>query len=95
MLKQYLMTAGPTPVPERVALAMAQPILYHRAPVFTEVLNEALAGLKWIFQTAQPVLILAGATRCASSTRSARWARSTCRWTSGASTCSLPARRRR
>src|SRR5207237_2423010 len=34
MLKQYLMTAGPTPVPERVALAMAQPILYHRAPVF-------------------------------------------------------------
>jgi aspartate aminotransferase-like enzyme len=60
MLKQYLMTAGPTPVPERVALAMAQPILYHRAPVFTEVLNEALAGLKWVFQTSQPVLIVAG-----------------------------------
>jgi aspartate aminotransferase-like enzyme len=60
MQKQYLLTAGPTPVPERVALAMAEPILYHRAPVFTEVLNEALAGLKWIFQTTQPVIMLAG-----------------------------------
>jgi aspartate aminotransferase-like enzyme len=60
MLKQYLMTAGPTPVPERVALAMAQPILYHRAPAFTEVLAETQAGLKWVFQTERAVLMLAG-----------------------------------
>src|SRR5262249_55657069 len=60
MLKQYLMTAGPTPVPERIALAMAAPIPYHRAPAFQEVLTEALAGLKWVFQTAQPVVLLAG-----------------------------------
>ncbi|HJZ84644.1 MAG TPA: alanine--glyoxylate aminotransferase family protein [Polyangia bacterium] len=60
MLKQYLLTAGPTPVPERVALAMAQPVLYHRAPAFAEVLKEALAGLKWVFQTTQPVIVLAG-----------------------------------
>ena len=60
MRKQYLLTAGPTPVPERVALAMAKPIPYHRAPAFAAVLEEVLAGLRWIFQTAQPVLILAG-----------------------------------
>src|SRR5438132_14395841 len=60
MLKQYLLTAGPTPVPERVSLAMAQPILYHRAPAFTEVLKETLEGLKWLYQTGQPVVLLAG-----------------------------------
>ncbi len=60
MLKSYLLTAGPTPVPERITLAMAQPILYHRAPVFTELMQEVSAGLKWVFQTTQPVLLLAG-----------------------------------
>jgi aspartate aminotransferase-like enzyme len=60
MLKQYLLTPGPTPVPERVMLAMAQPMIHHRMPAFIAVLNEAAAGLKWIFQTAQPVLMLAG-----------------------------------
>jgi aspartate aminotransferase-like enzyme len=60
MLKQYLLTPGPTPVPERVMLAMARPIIHHRMPAFTAVFNEAAEGLKWIFQTAQPVLMLAG-----------------------------------
>jgi len=36
-LKQYLMTAGPTPVPPAVSQAMAAPMLYHRAPAFVEV----------------------------------------------------------
>jgi aspartate aminotransferase-like enzyme len=60
MLKQYLLTPGPTPVPERVMLAMARPIIHHRMPAFTAVFNEAAEGLKWIFQTKQPVLQLAG-----------------------------------
>ena len=60
MLKQYLLTPGPTPVPERVMLAMARPIIHHRMPAFTQVFNEAAEGLKWIFQTKQPVLQLAG-----------------------------------
>jgi aspartate aminotransferase-like enzyme len=60
MLKQYLLTPGPTPVPERVMLAMARPIVHHRMPAFTAIFNEAAEGLKWIFQTRQPVLQLAG-----------------------------------
>jgi len=59
-MKEYLMTAGPTPVPERVLLAMAAPVLYHRAPAFIECLKECREGLKWLFQTRQPVLVLTG-----------------------------------
>ena len=60
VLKQYLLTPGPTPVPERVMLAMAKPIVHHRMPAFTTIFNEAAVGLKWVFQTKQPVLMLAG-----------------------------------
>jgi aspartate aminotransferase-like enzyme len=59
-MKEYLMTAGPTPVPERVLLAMAGPVLYHRAPAFMECLKETQEGLKWLFQTKQLVLSLTG-----------------------------------
>jgi aspartate aminotransferase-like enzyme len=59
-MKEYLLTAGPTPVPERVLLAMARPMLYHRAPAFTECLKEAQDGLKWLIQTKQLPLVLAG-----------------------------------
>ncbi|HWE26981.1 MAG TPA: aminotransferase class V-fold PLP-dependent enzyme, partial [Polyangia bacterium] len=60
MLKQYLLTPGPTPVPERVMLAMARPMVHHRMPAFIASFNEAAASLKWIFQTSQPVLMLTG-----------------------------------
>jgi aspartate aminotransferase-like enzyme len=59
-MKQYLLTAGPTPVPERVLLAMARPVLYHRAPDFMECLKETQEGLRWLFQTKQPILQLTG-----------------------------------
>ena len=59
-MKEYLMTAGPTPVPERVLLAMAGPVLYHRAPAFMECLKETQEGLKWLFQTRQLPLQLVG-----------------------------------
>jgi aspartate aminotransferase-like enzyme len=59
-MKEYLLTAGPTPVPERVLLAMARPILYHRAPAFTDCLKEVQEGLKWLIQTKQLPIILAG-----------------------------------
>ena len=29
-IKQYLMTAGPTPIPPKVSQVMAEPALYHR-----------------------------------------------------------------
>lgn len=59
-MKEYLLTAGPTPVPARVLLAMARPVLYHRAPAFMEALKETQEGLKWLFQTKQQVIQLAG-----------------------------------
>src|ERR671924_381851 len=52
--KQYLMTAGPTPVPPAVSQAMAAPMLYHRAPAFDELYERVLAcaagkfGERWI-----------------------------------------------
>jgi aspartate aminotransferase-like enzyme len=59
-MKQYLLTAGPTPVPERVLLAMARPVLHHRTPEFTDCVKETQEGLRWLFQTKQPVLQLTG-----------------------------------
>jgi serine---pyruvate transaminase len=58
-LKQYLMTAGPTPLPPAVSQAMAQPMLYHRAPAFVEVYARALERLKLVFQTGNDVLVFA------------------------------------
>ena len=58
-LKQYLMTAGPTPIPPAVSQAMAQPVLYHRAPAFVEVYARCLTRLKDVFQTGDDVLVFA------------------------------------
>ena len=45
MLKRRLLTPGPVAVPERVLLAMAQPLIHHRAPDFIPVFQEVrLAG---------------------------------------------------
>src|SRR5207245_9585233 len=58
-VKQYLMTAGPTPIPPAVSEAMAQPMLYHRAPAFIEVYARCLERLKSVFQTENDVLCFA------------------------------------
>jgi serine---pyruvate transaminase len=57
--KQYLMTAGPTPLPPRVSQVMAEPILYHRAPAFVEVYARVLERLAIVFQTRNRVLAFA------------------------------------
>jgi serine---pyruvate transaminase len=57
--KQYLMTAGPTPVPPAVTQAMAAPMLYHRAPAFDELYERVLGKLPWVFRTANDVLAFA------------------------------------
>ncbi|OGP97032.1 MAG: class V aminotransferase [Deltaproteobacteria bacterium RBG_19FT_COMBO_52_11] len=59
MDKQYLLAPGPTPVPPEVLLAMASPIIHHRAPVYEKVLREVRDGLKYLFQTKNEVLIFA------------------------------------
>jgi aspartate aminotransferase-like enzyme len=57
--KQYLMTAGPTPLPPAVSQVMAEPILYHRAPAFVEIYARVLERLKMVFQTRNDVLVFA------------------------------------
>ncbi|RLA80825.1 MAG: aminotransferase, partial [Deltaproteobacteria bacterium] len=59
MFKKQLFSPGPTPVPERVLLAMAQPLVHHRDPAYEEIFAEVREGLKYIFQTEQDVLVLA------------------------------------
>jgi serine---pyruvate transaminase len=57
--KEYLMTAGPTPLPPRVSQVMAEPILYHRAPAFIEIYERVLHRLRRVFQTENDVLMFA------------------------------------
>ena len=59
MLKRYLLAPGPTPVPPEVLLAMARPMIHHRAPEFDKLFAEVREDLKWLFQTRNDVLILA------------------------------------
>ncbi|MBI5642668.1 MAG: alanine--glyoxylate aminotransferase family protein [Deltaproteobacteria bacterium] len=59
MKKRYLLAPGPTPVPDSALLAMAQPMIHHRTPQFSEIFRETADLLKYVFQTKQDVLILA------------------------------------
>ncbi|MGA1789944.1 MAG: pyridoxal-phosphate-dependent aminotransferase family protein [bacterium] len=60
MQKKLLLSPGPTPVPSEALLAMAQPIIHHRTPEFTEVFNQVQEGLKYLFQTENDVIVIAG-----------------------------------
>ncbi len=57
-MKTRLFTPGPTPVPERVALRMAEPIIHHRTKDFRELLERVERRLRLVFQTEQEVYIL-------------------------------------
>ncbi|NOR15377.1 MAG: aminotransferase class V-fold PLP-dependent enzyme [Candidatus Aminicenantes bacterium] len=57
--KSYLLTPGPTPIPESVLAASAQPFMHHRTPEFAEIYATVTEGLKHIFQTEEDVYILA------------------------------------
>jgi aspartate aminotransferase-like enzyme len=59
MIKQYLLSPGPTPIPNEVALAMAATMIHHRTPQFNKVFDEAREGLKKLFGTKNDVLMLA------------------------------------
>ena len=59
MIKQYLLSPGPTPIPNEVQLAMAQTMIHHRTPEFAVVLEEARQGLKTLFGSKNDVIILA------------------------------------
>src|SRR3954463_6648065 len=57
--KQYILTAGPTPLPPKVSQVMAEPILYHRAPAFVEIYARVLERLPRVFATQNAVLCFA------------------------------------
>ena len=57
MKKFYLLTPGPTPVPEGAREVMANPIIHHRTREFQEIFREVIEGLKYIFQTKNDVLL--------------------------------------
>jgi aspartate aminotransferase-like enzyme len=58
-MKSRLFTPGPTPVPERVLLRMAEPIIHHRHPEFRKLMEQVHTDLQYVFQTSGPVLTLA------------------------------------
>ncbi len=56
--KLMLMLPGPTPVPEKALLAMAQGTIPHRGKDFSKILEEVTAGLRWLHQTQSDVYVL-------------------------------------
>ncbi len=56
-MKNYILTPGPTPIPDFVREALSRPIIHHRTPQFQSILKEAEEGLKYVFQTEEPVFI--------------------------------------
>ena len=59
MIRKTLMTPGPSPVPSVVREALGQEIMHHRTSEFQAILKNVHAGLRDIFITKNPVLILA------------------------------------
>jgi serine---pyruvate transaminase len=56
--KYYLLSPGPTPVPENVLAAAAEPIIHHRTPEFSKIFMDVSEGLKYVFGTKEEVYIL-------------------------------------
>jgi alanine-glyoxylate transaminase/serine-glyoxylate transaminase/serine-pyruvate transaminase len=56
--RTFLQIPGPTLVPERVVRAMSQPVIDHRGPKFAALVEDCLAGLREVFQTARGHIVL-------------------------------------
>lgn len=57
--KSYLLSPGPTPLPDRVLAAATHPMIHHRTPDFSRIFMDVTAGIKSIFRTENDVYILA------------------------------------
>ena len=57
--KDYLLSPGPTPLPQSVLSIAAEPIIHHRTPEFSAIYQEVTDGLKYVFQTQNDIFILA------------------------------------
>ena len=58
MYSNILRHPGPTPIPKRVELAMAQDMISHRSEEFVKLYRETMERVKPIFGTKQEVLLL-------------------------------------
>jgi len=56
--KYYLLSPGPTPIPESVLSAAAEPIIHHRTPEFSKIFMDVTAGIQRVFETREDVFIL-------------------------------------
>ena len=56
--KYYLLSPGPTPIPDKVLSVAAEPIIHHRTPEFSNIFMEVTEGIKTVFETKQDVFIL-------------------------------------
>ena len=56
--KYYLLSPGPTPIPDSVLSVAAEPIIHHRTPEFSEIFMQVSEGLKYVFGTKEDVFIL-------------------------------------
>ncbi len=56
--KHRLLTPGPTPIPSRVRLRMAEEMVHHRKSAFIKALQELQPKLQTLFGTSTPVLTL-------------------------------------
>lgn len=54
MTQHYLAIPGPTPLPDAVREALAEPAIGHRSPEFKAVLGRVLPALRWAFQIESP-----------------------------------------
>ncbi|MEH7384596.1 alanine--glyoxylate aminotransferase family protein, partial [Bacillus sp. JJ1521] len=58
MYQNILRHPGPTPIPKKVELAMAQDMISHRTPEFVKLYQDATGRVKTVFGTKQDVLLL-------------------------------------
>ncbi len=58
MKKNHLLTPGPTPIPESVSSVFARPLIHHRTPAFKALFEDVQAGLQFVYQTRNRVLVL-------------------------------------
>jgi len=56
--KYYLLSPGPTPIPENVLSAAAEPIIHHRTPEFSKIFMEVTEGIQRVFETREDVYVL-------------------------------------
>ena len=54
--RHFLQIPGPTNVPDRILRAIDGATIDHRGPQFKALTHEILDGLKYVFQTQQPVI---------------------------------------